>query len=669
MTNFTSQMAKSSAENENLYLYLSEKPIRFEPLGGTSGVAVFFDQTNRQVFTVRSNGAGGVTVKGPDSKLSINFRLENRGDIISMRFSSDMKVLAIQRSQCALDFMNFMPGTDLLEYSQTCKGKGTKILGSCWTGLYEIVFVTDRGIEQYQVLPEKKTVKLLKTFSLPVNWFVWSFESSVLFLSSGTVGNSLHPFSFKLGVVTKLPKFDIELPSPPPSQHEQKTLDQRDIAAVVIYGQLYVLQFVLVQRRGSNRGSFGTDIVLFRISKESPAIKTDVLKLNVSGRCSVSILDNLIIVHHHQSKRSMMFDIRLGGDIIGGVVHHRPFLQPLPVRPFHLNLPVVTTASGAEDREIVCELYSQSCVIFPPDVILDAKLGCFWYLHLELEPLVSLVSDKCRLIDLLLLRRDSKSVILSLCSTILSSPQPASLTVASTVFNKLNSVYHNHIETQMSDEVFHAESLSSDPNNVVVQKSLVVDQSDMYTHIFSKFSQSKEVPYKFAIAVVVEYIRSLSMHHIAVQHYLYELLINTLVQHSCFYQLHQFLQYHVLTDSQHLACSLLSLESVYPPAYQLALDMLKRLSTASDSIVEVLLSKMQLLTAVRFIQSVGLVDQVSARKFLEAARATECRMTFYAIYRFFEQRNLRLRGNSKFIAGEHCEEFVQHFRSLFPDPA
>lgn len=36
------------------------------------------------------------------------------------------------------------------------------------------------------------------------------------------------------------------------------------------------------------------------------------------------------------------------------------------------------------------------------------------------------------------------------------------------------------------------------------------------------------------------------------QHYLYELVIKTLVQHNLFYMLHQFLQYHVLTDSKPL---------------------------------------------------------------------------------------------------------------------
>lgn len=39
------------------------------------------------------------------------------------------------------------------------------------------------------------------------------------------------------------------------------------------------------------------------------------------------------------------------------------------------------------------------------------------------------------------------------------------------------------------------------------------------------------------------------------QHYLYELVIKTLVHHNLFYMLHQFLQYHVLSDSKPLVSS------------------------------------------------------------------------------------------------------------------
>jgi len=77
-----------------------------------------------------------------------------------------------------------------------------------------------------------------------------------------------------------------------------------------------------------------------------------------------------------------------------------------------------------------------------------------------------------------------------------------------------------------------------------------------------------------------------------VYHYIYELVINLLVSNNRCYQLHQLMQYHVVRDSEHVACLLLSLVPKYPPAYQLAIDMLKRLGTYED-IVEVLLVKQQ----------------------------------------------------------------------------
>lgn len=93
--------------------------------------------------------------------------------------------------------------------------------------------------------------------------------------------------------------------------------------------------------------------------------------------------------------------------------------------------------------------------------------------------------------------------------------------------------------------------------------------------------------------------RSLTEHGIPVQHYLHELVITTLVQRKAYYQLHQLLQYHVVTDSKPLACLLLSLENLYPAAHQLALDMLKRLGNAHEEIIEVLLSKGHILPALR----------------------------------------------------------------------
>ena len=96
----------------------------------------------------------------------------------------------------------------------------------------------------------------------------------------------------------------------------------------------------------------------------------------------------------------------------------------------------------------------------------------------------------------------------------------------------------------------------------------------------------------------------------------------------------------------------------------------------------------------RFIRSVGAVDTVSARKFLEAAKKSEDTMLFYAVFKVFEQRNIRLRGSPKFAPGikinifiilscffilnmfflktslnttlgEHCDPYVKYFEVTF----
>ena len=119
---------------------------------------------------------------------------------------------------------------------------------------------------------------------------------------------------------------------------------------------------------------------------------------------------------------------------------------------------------------------------------------------------------------------------------------------------------------------------------------------------------------------MTEYLRSLNQHHLPVNHYIYELVINLLVSNERYYQLHQFLQYHVVRDSVHVACLLLSLEAKYPPAFQLAVDMLKRLETF-EQIVEVLLLKRQVITALRFIRT-DPNYKYSPAPFLETAIST-----------------------------------------------
>jgi len=86
-----------------------------------------------------------------------------------------------------------------------------------------------------------------------------------------------------------------------------------------------------------------------------------------------------------------------------------------------------------------------------------------------------------------------------------------------------------------------------------LKAAVVIDQSDMYTSVFVPLADKADGPSgKFVVAVMIEYVRSLGDCRIPVQHYLYELLINAMVQRKAFFQLHQLLQYHVITDSKPL---------------------------------------------------------------------------------------------------------------------
>uniref|UniRef100_A0A8D0YWA4 Regulator of MON1-CCZ1 n=1 Tax=Sus scrofa TaxID=9823 RepID=A0A8D0YWA4_PIG len=669
---------------ENYYLELCERPVHFEKANPVN--CVFFDEANKQVFAVRSGGATGVVVKGPDDRNPISFRMEDKGEVKCIKFSLENKILAVQRTSKTVDFSNFIPDSSQLEYTQECKTKNANILGFCWTSSTEIVFITDQGIEFYQVLPEKRSLKLLKSQNINVNWYMYCPESAVILLSTTVLGNVLQPFYFRAGTMSKLPKFEIELPAAPKST--KLNLSERDIAMATIYGQLYVL-FLRHHSRTSN--STGAEVVLYHLPREGACKKLHILKLNRTGKFALNVVDNLVVVHHQDTETSVIFDIKLRGEFDGTVTLHHPVLPARSIQPYQI--PAAGPAPVTSQSPVPCKLYSSSWIVFQPDIIISASQGYLWNLQVKLQPIVNLLPDKGRLMDFLLQRRDCKMVILSVCAQtpcwssdldaqladlgepcllpVLTESDRATLPVIATVFDKLNQEYKKYLDAEQSYTMAMeaGQSRSSPLLRRPVRTQAVVDQSDMYTHVLSAFTEKKETPHKFVVAVLMEYIRSLNQFQITVQHYLHELVIKTLVQHNLFYTLHQFLQYHVLSDSKPLACLLLSLESFYPPAHQLSLDMLKRLSTANDEIVEVLLSKHQVLAALRFIRGIGGHDNISARKFLDAAKQTEDHMLFYTIFRFFEQRNQRLRGNPGFTPGEHCEEHVAFFKQVFGDQA
>nr|CAG4643772.1 EOG090X028B [Lepidurus arcticus] len=654
----------------NYVLRLNAAPLQFEPVSKVTNI--FFDESNQEILIVRTAGGLSVLVKNVSSPFARSFSLKDKGPIVSMKFSPDHTILSMQRTKSSVEFINFttVPSDD--EYSQSCKGKTAAILGFVWLSNTELVFITDQAIEHYQVSAEKQAVKLVKSHALQINWFVFSTPSNLLVLSSGTLGNLLQPFLYKNGQLYKANKIEVEItniPKPP-----RVCILERDVVLASLYQQT-MIAVLRHQNRTSPTASptptLGAEIVLYTLSKDGTSRKTHVLTMESSGRFAMSVIDNLMIVHHQASKTSTLFDVHLESHSHsdGKVTYLDPALSSK------------TMTVGAD---VLCELYSNNWVFFQPSIIIDARLGYLWTLELDLVPSLVLIPNPITLVEFLLKRTKAQALILKAIKDWIG-PYRISLELLGQVFDKTNETYRNYLEIEMQSQMATPVSGSSCCLKLMTTKPpVVIEQSDVYTHVFcpsaegfingqkpghSTFKPAEDTAEislspdfqvgeklnsrncKWFLAVLSEYIRSLVQWRVPVQHFLYEMLIEACVKLGQFYQLHQMLQYHAICDSKPLACLLLSLEGVYPPAYQIALDMLKRLNTANEEIVEVLLSKSQVLLALRFIRNLGYTDSVSARKLLEAAKLSNDPVVFYTVYKFFEQRNAKLRGNPAFVKG------------------
>ena len=195
---------------------------------------------------------------------------------------------------------------------------------------------------------------------------------------------------------------------------------------------------------------------------------------------------------------------------------------------------------------------------------------------------------------------------------------------------------------------------------------MLISQMDVFLHVFER--ARPYIPLTQLIPVVVEYLRSIHRHFLKTEDILNDLLVSLLLQAGHTYNLHQYLQYHILNDSLPIANRLISVAPVYPPAYQLGIDMLFRLNQL-PRLIRVLLQHHQVLGALQLIPSfrAPFLDTpgLTARDFLTVARDQHDPMVFYHCFRFFENRNSALRGTASFIAGDGCDEFVQQYQEQF----
>lgn len=677
------------------------RPVQFEPVGQVT--TVFFDDRNQQVFSVRSGGATGVFVRGPGPGSSlVSCRISDQGPVVSIKLSPGQDVLGVQRAKNSVEFIRLGAGaggeyTREDEFSQQARVKNCVILGFFWTSASEVVLITDMGLELFSVNPERRSCKFLRATSVGVAWYCTSPTSSFLVTAARVDTKTLQVWSLRSSTCYKLGQVDLPC----------SVLD-KEVSLLEVCGAC------LLRVNMREEGEVQT-INLYTLTTEQVNWSHTLSGLACPGSVAVQTLDNLLLVHSQTQASTWLYDLHLQG-------------QPHPLHPgvtlVKPALPSPTTISGEEGNSLLT--YPSGWVVFLPNILVEARLGLMWTLQLCLDqlvipqpgPLMAIetrdiphdqpLTDECSqvitdevdqlptsepsghlssselceqqlltsesrdpslttksrdqllLLTRLLLNRDAgKAPLLRLLSRCVHLPH-VPLSTLSSMLTSLVAAYQAH------------------QANTATCPTVVLDQADIFTNVLAPTAAEGEshlysdshiptsgVPLTRLHAVLLEYLLCLEQQGITPRQFLHELLINLAVKTGQFYQLHQLLQYHVVRDSKQVACLLLSLESVYQPARQLALDMMTRLGTATDEILEIFLAEGKLISALSLVKANGLVDTVSARKFLEAAEKTGDEMVFFNVFSFFEERNLRLRGSGKFSRGEQCEVFVTRFKDMF----
>lgn len=425
-------------------------PLTFDPVQPDGSTLLFYDESNGQVFILKNDGI--LQVKSIDFSQTVTLKIplrQSQDEVFSMKLSPDCQVLAIQKSFQRLEFYNVENGHITAEYFQPSKGRGN-ILGFCWTSNDDIVIITDQAIDLFQVFCRKKQLKVIRTFSTPISWFIYSSRSSILVTSSNS-STSLQFFQFSSGSMIKLNKLEYG------DGALRKPLLERDACLCELYGHVC---FVLMVHDQQTSDPPGTQVLVYTLQKDAPPVKSHILQLELTGRFAISVLDSLIIVHHQTSHTSLVFDIKMPGETKEkGVIAHKSVVPPYSIEPVTL---------GSDPYE----MYSFNWILFQPNVIIDANSGRLWQLNINLDLICNMISSPALLVDFLLQRKNSQQNLIKICREAVSgqlwSESGHLMGTISLLFSKFNQQLRRP---------------SGSVNDIVV----TLDQTDMYSKVFSLF--------------------------------------------------------------------------------------------------------------------------------------------------------------------------------------
>ncbi|CAH8671092.1 unnamed protein product [Schistosoma rodhaini] len=617
----------------------------------------------------------GVNVKSVDNDLVLNFRIDDQGEVLSIKFSENNRILGIQRTHRSVDFLNFQancPGG--LQYSQECKNKSALLLGFVWCSNYEVLFVTNEQLELYQALPEKNILRLNSCLPLNTCWFLWNPETHICITSDPE--KKLHMFQLKTpGTITKGPKF--LSPTSVGANGDTTSIEQKHCFLTLLYDDLYFCTIRYVKLY--NEQNLTRTISFYTLKIEGPIALAHLVILDYQGPVSFSVLDNLFMVHYQSRKVTSVFDIALNGTV-HNVIHHTPILRDISIAPFNLFSKIIPSLSANLDAQIPIDLYSANWIIHLCGVVIDNSLGCSWLLCVNNMVFPKIVANHNLVVDFLLHRSSGKSVLLEYCSKLVvdsieevtaNVDKPVNykfdgyglnqrLDQFAFVFKRICEVSYcgtNVTSKLLSDSDRKAPSASAPSCHCSTVKTIskglyagsltfyIISQSEIYSHLFLKNQGVERLEVrKLFRSILIEYIRIFSEHDICVDHCFYEMLVNLTVRMGDYTQLSFYIQSRLLADSK-----------------------ATRLNTCNSELFDALLIKGRPLEALRFARlhrSENIIDMENVRNYLDAIQEIEDYMELYCNHHFLKENSMCMES---YWNSDECRKYcTEHFSDLFP---
>lgn len=583
---------------------MSVSHVHLVPIVKVSRKSCWLDDTHKQLLCADNNKLlfwnlaaqeGGMQAPPQVCFLS-------QGPVITARFSSDKQLLAVMRSNTEIEFVNQEDGS---QFWQKCKST-SKLLGYFWCDgkNCDVVFVTTGGLELYKLLESKKGLQLKETKKHDIKWYRYTADTKLIIIQDSS---RLLGYQFQVDTLVKLPKFQVDA---------KGTLTPESIHPLALYGKLFCCHINALAER----------VVLYRLYKD--AIIKQFSFPTYSKHMGISVVDNLLLVHHMDSGLVMIFDVMTN--------NMQPFVSPLPVlcrqmssasnvrgasSPLLSSSPSTSAMNsprddggskeeGEEDDEMNPFPSGTGNCITMGHFLLDVNNEMAWRIELDLDAIASSCSNRVQLISFLHRRSEHRRII--------------------SVLKTMVQEYESLVTLRQAFEIICFVSANSEQAAAGHHSTI-----NEVHQIFSSLFEDQAVEVDFLLSAMETFYLCSTSFQLKLPSCFFCLMVDMLIMLRRFEDLTQYLSGHFFEDSKELASKLESLSEEYPHTSEYAIDMYFRLKEY-DQCCAILFKHNRLIDSLRMLKDHHL-SSIAPVTFLDAAAASQDPMLFASVYRFCKE--------------------------------